>query len=228
MARVSDEQPGGWARPGEEQAPPAWTPPQGWAPQQPPPYVPPGSSRTSAPGSSPTSRPGSRPAARRGQPQAAGARRPARSGHRRRRRSPASSRCARWASARSWTAPSRRSARYPRMMLGLSRGGGRRSPRCSPCRSPGCCCATPATRPSASTSRRRHDARGGRHLRGQRDHRDGRPGRRHPGRVPGAHRHPHRGVSRAVLGQSSAPGTRGTQARPRVPALLGVTGAGRC
>ena len=42
MAPVSDEQPGGWARPGEEQGPPAWTPPQGWAPQQPPPYVPPG------------------------------------------------------------------------------------------------------------------------------------------------------------------------------------------
>jgi hypothetical protein len=42
MTPVSDEQPGGWARPGEEQAPPAWTPPQGWAPQQPPPYVPPG------------------------------------------------------------------------------------------------------------------------------------------------------------------------------------------
>lgn len=43
MTCVSDEQPGGWARPEEGQpAPPAWTPPPGWAPQQPPPYLPPG------------------------------------------------------------------------------------------------------------------------------------------------------------------------------------------
>jgi hypothetical protein len=39
---VSDEQPGGWARPGQEPGPPGWTPPHGWAPQQPPPYLPPG------------------------------------------------------------------------------------------------------------------------------------------------------------------------------------------
>jgi hypothetical protein len=53
MTRVSDEQPGGWARPGEEQAPPAWTPPQGWAPQQPPPYVPPGQQPYVPPGQQP-------------------------------------------------------------------------------------------------------------------------------------------------------------------------------
>jgi hypothetical protein len=50
MTPVSDEQPGGWARPGEEQAPPAWAPPQGWAPQQPPPYVPPGQQSYVPPG----------------------------------------------------------------------------------------------------------------------------------------------------------------------------------
>ena len=58
MAPVSDEQPGGWARPGEEQAPPAWTPPQGWAPQQPPPYVPPGQQPYVPPGQQPYVPPG--------------------------------------------------------------------------------------------------------------------------------------------------------------------------
>lgn len=46
---MSDQQPGGWARPEDEQARPAWTPPQGWAPQQPPPYVPPGQPSTLPP-----------------------------------------------------------------------------------------------------------------------------------------------------------------------------------
>ena len=58
MTSVSDEQPGGWARPGEEQAPPAWTPPQGWAPQQPPPYVPPGQQPYVPPGQQPYVPPG--------------------------------------------------------------------------------------------------------------------------------------------------------------------------
>ena len=58
MTPVSDEQPGGWARPGEEQAPPAWTPPQGWAPQQPPPYVPPGQQPYVPPGQQPYVPPG--------------------------------------------------------------------------------------------------------------------------------------------------------------------------
>jgi len=58
MAPVSDEQPGGWARPGEEQAPPAWTPPQGWAPQQPPPYLPPGQQPYVPPGQQPYVPPG--------------------------------------------------------------------------------------------------------------------------------------------------------------------------
>jgi len=58
MTPVSDEQPGGWARPGEEQAPPAWTPPQGWAPQQPPPYVPPGQLPYVPPGQQPYVPPG--------------------------------------------------------------------------------------------------------------------------------------------------------------------------
>ena len=57
MTPVSDEQPGGWARP-EEQAPPAWTPPQGWAPQQPPPYVPPGQQPYVPPGQQPYVPPG--------------------------------------------------------------------------------------------------------------------------------------------------------------------------
>jgi hypothetical protein len=58
MTPVSDEQPGGWARPGEEQAPPAWTPPQGWAPQQPPPYLPPGQQPYVPPGQQPYVPPG--------------------------------------------------------------------------------------------------------------------------------------------------------------------------
>lgn len=58
MTPVSDEQPGGWARPGEEQGPPAWTPPQGWAPQQPPPYVAPGQPSYVPPGQPPYVPPG--------------------------------------------------------------------------------------------------------------------------------------------------------------------------
>ena len=68
MTPVSDEQPGEPGPPRRaSQAPPAWTPPQGWAPQQPPPYV----ATRAAAGRPPAARvpPGQQPYVPPGQPQ---------------------------------------------------------------------------------------------------------------------------------------------------------------
>ena len=190
MTAVSDEQPGGWARPGRTQAPPAWTPPRAGR----------RSSRRR------TARLRRRPPARR----PAARRRPGSS-----RAPPGSSRAGARRPARTRPPPPPpKPGIIPLRPLGVgeildgaitairalpaadARPLARwwpRSPRCSACRSPGCCCATPATRPSARPADD-IDARGRRHA--ARRARSPRRASRRSSRcvaVPGAHRHPHRG-----------------------------------